>query len=81
MRGSRLGRFRQGRLREVEQEIVDFADIGDAIDYRLPIRPHHHRFRSGSRVRVRLGGGPPSKLTAPAEPVTASLDPGAAAVC
>ena len=39
--------------------------VGEPTDYRVAIRPHHHRFRAGSRVRVRLSGGPPSKLTAP----------------
>jgi hypothetical protein len=39
--------------------------IGEAIEYHVPIRAQHHRFVAGHRVRVRLGGGPPAKLTAP----------------
>jgi uncharacterized protein len=54
--------------------------VGEPTDYRIAIRPHHHRFRAGSRVRVRVSGGPPSKLTAPPTPVTVTIEAAPAAV-
>ncbi len=54
--------------------------VGEAIEYRVDIRPTHFRFPAGHLVRVRLGEGPPSKLTAPPEPVTVALAPGAPVV-
>jgi uncharacterized protein len=53
--------------------------IGETVGYRVPIRPQHHRFVTGHRVRVRLGGGSPTKLTAPPGPVTITLQTGASA--
>ena len=52
--------------------------VGEVVEYRVPIRAQHHRFVAGHRVRVRLGGGVPTKLTAPPAPVTITLEPGAA---
>jgi predicted acyl esterase len=54
--------------------------VGTSIEYRVAIRAHHYRFRAGSRVRVRVSGGPASKLTAPAAPVTVIIETGATAV-
>jgi len=50
--------------------------LGEVIDFRVPIRAQHHRFVAGHRVRVRLGGGAPAKLTAPPAPVTVTLEAG-----
>jgi putative CocE/NonD family hydrolase len=47
--------------------------VGEIVDYRVPIRPQHHRFVAGHCVRVRLGGGAPTRLTAPPDPVTITL--------
>jgi hypothetical protein len=52
--------------------------IGEVVEYRVPIRAQHHRFVAGHRARVRLGGGAPTKLTAPPAPVTITLDTGSA---
>ena len=54
--------------------------VGERAQYRVVIRPQHHRFRSGNRVRVRLGGGPSSRLTAPPAPVTVTMETGDQAV-
>ena len=45
-----------------------------ATEFRVAIRAHHHRFRAGHRVRVRVSGGAPSKLTPPPAPVTVTLE-------
>jgi len=49
---------------------------GEFEDYVVPIRAHHHRFVAGHRVRLRVSGGVPTKLTAPAEPVTVTIETG-----
>ena len=54
--------------------------VGEPTEYRISIRPAHHRFRVGGRVRVRLSGGRPSALTAPPTPVTVSIEAGRAAL-
>jgi len=53
--------------------------IGEATEYRVAIRAHHHRFRQGNRVRLRVGGGEPTKLTSPPAPVTVTMATGATA--
>jgi predicted acyl esterase len=56
--------------------------IGTVIEYHVPIRAQHHRFVAGHRVRVRLGGGAPTKLTSPQAPVTITLEAaGSMTVC
>ena len=50
------------------------APIGEATEFRVSIRAHHHRFRAGHRVRLRVGGGAPSKLTPPPAPVTVAME-------
>ena len=50
------------------------APVGEATEYRVAIRAHHHRFRAGNRVRVRVSGGAPTKLTPPPAPVTVTTD-------
>ena len=52
--------------------------VGETVEYRVPIRAQHHRFVAGHRVRVRLGGGAPTQLTAPPSPVTITLSDGTA---
>src|SRR5262245_40459816 len=47
--------------------------VGETLEYRVPIRAQHHRFVAGHCVRVRLGGGSSTKLTAPPAPVTITL--------
>ena len=42
----------------------------------MSIRAHHHRFVTGHRIRVRVSGGMPAKLTAPPEPVTVTIETG-----
>ena len=54
--------------------------VGEPAPYRVAIRPQHHRFRSGNRVRVRLSGGASSRLTAPPAPVTVTMETGDQAV-
>ncbi len=49
------------------------APVGHVTEYRVAIRAHHHRFRAGHRVRVRVSGGAPSKLTPPPAPVTVTI--------
>jgi len=44
--------------------------VGETVEFCVPVRPQHHRFLAGHRVRVRLGGGAPTRLTAPPKPVT-----------
>ncbi len=53
--------------------------VGATVEYRVDIRAHHHRFRAGNRVGLRLGGGPPSKLTSPPAPVTVTMQTGGTA--
>jgi hypothetical protein len=54
--------------------------VGASNAYCLDIRAHHYRSRAGSRVRIRVGGGPASKLTPPPAPVTAPMETGPTAV-
>ena len=54
--------------------------IGASNEYCVDIRAHHYRFRAGRRVRVRIGGGPASKLTSPPGPVTVTMETGPSAV-
>ena len=54
--------------------------VGESVEYRVAIRAHHYRFRAGNRVRVRVSGGAPSKLTLPATPVTVMMETGATAL-
>ena len=48
------------------------------VDYRIDVRPQHHRFAEGHRVRLRLSGGPSSMLVPidPAVDVTVHPGPG-----
>ena len=41
--------------------------IGASHEYRVGIRAHHYRFRAGSRVRIRVGGGPCDEADATAD--------------
>ena len=50
------------------------APVGEVTEYRVAIRAHHHRFRAGNRVRLRVSGGAPSKLTPPPAPVTVTME-------
>ena len=50
--------------------------MGERLDLRLPIRPRHHRFVAGIRVRVQVSGGPPSKVRAAPQPVTTTFATG-----
>jgi len=52
------------------------VSIGEFEDFEVPIRAHHHRFVTGHRIRVRVSGGVPAKLTAPPEPVTVTIETG-----
>jgi predicted acyl esterase len=54
--------------------------VGEATEFRVDIRAHHHRFRAGNRVRVRVSGGSSSKLTPPPAPVTVTMETGRTAV-
>ena len=50
------------------------AGGASGLDVGLPIRPaHHFRFAAGTRIRVQVSGGPPSKVTAAPEPVTTTF--------
>lgn len=50
--------------------------VGVRTDFDIGIRPDHHRFPAGHRVRVRVSGGPSRLLERPDEPVeiTVHLD-------
>ena len=54
--------------------------VGRADEYCVVIRAHHHRFRAGHRVRLRVSGGAPSRLEPPPAPVTVTLETGDTAV-
>ena len=56
------------------------VSVGASHEYCVGVRAHHYRFRAGSRVRIRVGGGPASKLTPPPAPVTVTLETGPTAV-
>ena len=47
--------------------------VGESTELRVPIRAGHHRFVAGHRVRLRMSGGAPSKLTSPPAPVTVTI--------
>ena len=55
--------------------------VGVTTEYRIVIRAHHHRFRAGNRVRLRVSGGAASRLTRPPAPVTVTMETGATACC
>ena len=50
--------------------------VGEATEFCVAIRAHHHRFRASNRVRVRVSGGSSSKLTPPPAPVTVAMETG-----
>jgi predicted acyl esterase len=49
------------------------APVGERTELRVPIRAAHHRFVAGHRVRLRVSGGAPSKLTPPPAAVTVTI--------
>ena len=65
------------RLSHTDPEPVP---VGVLTEYRIVMRANHHRFRVGNRVRLRVSGGAPSRLTRPPAPVTVTMETGAAAV-
>jgi uncharacterized protein len=52
--------------------------VGEPIDYHIAIRPQHHRFAAGHRVRIRIWSGPRADLAQPA-PVDVTLITGSSA--
>lgn len=52
------------------------VESGAIVEYTIPIRPQHHRFAAGHRVRLRISGGPPELLNPPAEPVAVTIHTG-----
>jgi uncharacterized protein len=50
--------------------------IGVAVDYVIQIRPDHHRFAMGHRVRVRISGGDSMSLAPSAQPVEITIHTG-----
>jgi predicted acyl esterase len=52
--------------------------VGELVDYHIAIRPQHHRFAAGHRVRVRIWSGPRTDLAQP-QPVDVALETGASA--
>jgi uncharacterized protein len=54
--------------------------VGRTEEYRVELRANHYRFRAGSRVRVRIGGGAPTRLTPPPTAVTVTIETGEGAV-
>jgi predicted acyl esterase len=54
--------------------------VGETLEYCIAIRAHHYRFRAGDRVRVRISGGAPTRLTPPPAPVMVTMHTGATAV-
>ncbi len=42
------------------------VQVGQPVDYAIAIRPQHHRFVAGHRVRLRVSGGPKESLAQPA---------------
>ena len=54
--------------------------VGEFERFEIGIRAHHHRFVAGHRIRLRISGGPPAKLTAPPSPVTVTIETGPDAI-
>ena len=54
--------------------------VGELEHFEIGIRAHHHRFVAGHRIRLRISGGPPAKLTAPPSPVTVTIETGPDAI-
>ena len=54
--------------------------VGETDDYRVAVRAHHYRFRAGSRVRVRMSGGAPTRLDPVPAAVTVAIETGDTAV-
>lgn len=52
--------------------------VGELLDYQIAIRPQHHRFAAGHRVRIRIWSGPRQDLAQP-QPVDVTLETGASA--
>jgi uncharacterized protein len=52
--------------------------VGEFLDYHIAIRPQHHRFAAGHRVRVRIWSGPRMDLAQP-QAVDVTLETGASA--
>jgi predicted acyl esterase len=52
--------------------------VAELVDYHIAIRPQHHRFAAGHRVRVRIWSGPRTDLAQP-QPVEVTLETGTSA--
>ena len=54
--------------------------VGETDEYCVPVRAHHYRFHAGSRVRVRMSGGAPTRLDPVPAAVTVTIETGDTAV-
>ncbi len=54
--------------------------VNEAIELQIAVRPAHHRFVAGHRVRLCISGGGSDRLTPPPEPVDVVIETGTSTV-